>query len=418
MMSTAADPCGNILFYSSYVSIDGDPAFSRTRSGYGYMVFSIAKAVARLRPGKVRLLTYSGLSEERIHDGVIFCRRSGRGVLREARAGDCIGGIVRGLRSGGGLKEATRIFGAHLSLGETEREMDAASIIHIHGATSVTLPVIRRCIDKDRVPVVTLHGLAAKMPSDLRVPRNVDLENEVLTYWQQNQIVLTVLAPAAAEYVADTFGRSPGAVEVHVVPNGTEPWTAPLNVPRSASQTTMRRGKYRLGLYVGNLSPNKNQYQLVRAFADLEPADRPDIHFILIGDSSRDPRVRRLVDEASLEEHFSILGSISREELSGYYSLADFTILLSHEEGWGLSVIEGFQFGLPAVVMPDMDIVSALSNAEGIHILPGRSNTELIRGLNDFLGAEFDRDAIRDYGTRFDMDEVARKYLACYGQAR
>ena len=47
-----------VLHYSEYISIDGDKAFSRNITGYGYMVVDIASYVAK-EGIDVDLLTFS-----------------------------------------------------------------------------------------------------------------------------------------------------------------------------------------------------------------------------------------------------------------------------------------------------------------------------------------------------------------------
>lgn len=100
---------------------------------------------------------------------------------------------------------------------------------------------------------------------------------------------------------------------------------------------------------VAQLVPHKRPDFLVRAFSFLlNQSDRP-IHLCLVGQGPMEDSLRDLVRSLGIEAYVSITGYVD-DVLPYYQHVFDINVLVSKEEGLGISAIEGSACGLPIVV--------------------------------------------------------------------
>lgn len=79
-----------------------------------------------------------------------------------------------------------------------------------------------------------------------------------------------------------------------------------------------------------------------------------------------------------------LLGQLSREELSSYYSSADILLNCSDWEGFSLAVLESFSFGLPVVARPNSALKELLGSDRGLYAnTPEEFVSQINRLLND-----------------------------------
>lgn len=114
-------------------------------------------------------------------------------------------------------------------------------------------------------------------------------------------------------------------------------------------------------LFVGTISPRKGLLELVNAAAGIVNTKFPDVQFVLVGKDDIDPaytqRVHKTIENADLEENFTLTGFVSDAELRGLYNVSDLFVLPSFEEGSSIAISEAMAAGLPIVA-------SAISGVE------------------------------------------------------
>lgn len=100
---------------------------------------------------------------------------------------------------------------------------------------------------------------------------------------------------------------------------------------------------------VAQLVENKRQDFLIRAFASLlNQSDQP-VHLCLVGKGPTEDSLRKLTISLGIEDRVSITGYVD-DVLPYYQNVFDINVLVSKEEGLGISVIEGSACGLPVIV--------------------------------------------------------------------
>ena len=102
-------------------------------------------------------------------------------------------------------------------------------------------------------------------------------------------------------------------------------------------------------LYAGRLVPEKGVFDLLEAYARLEPDLRAKVGLVFAGDG---PSRRQLVSQAQQIQPGSVCfpGFVQREDLAVLYSLAETLVLPTHSDPWGLVVNEAMVCGLPIIV--------------------------------------------------------------------
>jgi glycosyltransferase involved in cell wall biosynthesis len=102
-------------------------------------------------------------------------------------------------------------------------------------------------------------------------------------------------------------------------------------------------------LFVGRLVPEKGVFDLLHAYAKLGSDLRSEVGLVFAGDGvSREAlsKQARLIRPGVI----GFPGFAQREDLAGFYALADALILPTHSDTWGLVVNEAMACGLPMIV--------------------------------------------------------------------
>ena len=111
----------------------------------------------------------------------------------------------------------------------------------------------------------------------------------------------------------------------------------------------------------------KNKYEiLIKALAHLRASDYVDIQVTFIGDGPEKEKLLALAIKLGVENNITMLGEIYDERrLAENFYVSDFLV---HPGGVGLSVVHGFQYGLPTITsnvirgqMPEYSYIDHLS---------------------------------------------------------
>jgi glycosyltransferase involved in cell wall biosynthesis len=109
-------------------------------------------------------------------------------------------------------------------------------------------------------------------------------------------------------------------------------------------------------LHVGVLERRKNLPSLINAFKRLVDAGFDDIKLVLVGEgngkmhSDDTIQVRNAIIANNLGNRVALLGYLPDDELKFAYANAHLYVFPSVNEGFGIPILEAFQFGLPVLV--------------------------------------------------------------------
>jgi glycosyltransferase involved in cell wall biosynthesis len=119
-------------------------------------------------------------------------------------------------------------------------------------------------------------------------------------------------------------------------------------------------------LFVGRLTPNKNQDGLIRAFAHYHHRIEPNSTLTLAGSSRTAPGydnyLRALAQTLNVAGVLQ-MGPVSEAELAKHYATAHVFVCLSHHEGFCVPLIEAMNAGLPIVALARTAVTDTLGEA-------------------------------------------------------
>lgn len=168
-------------------------------------------------------------------------------------------------------------------------------------------------------------------------------------------------------------------------------------------------------LYVGNISRNKNQEQMIRGYNNLSEALCEQTYILFLGRNiENDYCLEEFVSNSQYRDHLIICGNIDKEIIPSYYKQCDGVVLLSIVEGFGLSLIEGMHFGKPSMTFTDLDAYEDIYNEKAVIGIQERSDESVAKGLEQLLTSEWDATEIKDYSAKFEANAMANNYINCF----
>lgn len=290
---------------------------------------------------------------------------------------------------------------------------DEYDVVHIHGcsfATELWMQVCKQCGQKF---VVTLHGLNSFSDSVKLESAGKKYERDFLKRVTDDEIPITVISSGMKKLIEKTYNK-PDCSNIAVVCNSfnfAEEKDAGIDIrkqyeiPKSA----------KVLLYVGNISYNKNQVQMVNAFGLLPDEMQKNTYVLFCGaDHAKDGVLQGLIENCPNKSHLILCGAVDKNEMARYYRIADGVLLLSYAEGFGLSLVEGMHFGLPCVMHKDLDAFEDIYDEVAVVAAKGREDADVAEAIDGMITKEWDKDAIKQYSKKFESVAMAQKYIEVY----
>lgn len=392
-----------IFTICNYITDDNYVQFSRNKTGYGYVVGDIISCLSSIVD--VTVFTYSGNYNYFSYMGADI--RSNRifDVVRKANLLDIWRGIRFLCKKIKHKKEALRVVYSYIALGYLRRELKGFDSIHIHGCTPNLIPFIKLAAESGKKTLVTLHGLnsfsMATKASLLSKNSERLLLNLVCIY---PNLSISVLTPKAKRMLDNQIDVN-DCKKIFVIPNLLK---SDFNFSNKDDDNT----SHKLVLYVGNLSEQKNQKALLSVIIKRWEYYRGKVKFLFIGEICGDFNfeVNFFKDKNDIVE---FTGHLPRLELIKLYSRAHLIVLLSKVEGFGMSIIEGFSAGLPALINKEMEIHSLIGQKEYVFSVSDIDNeTEIDDKLLEALAVKVDSNEIYNFSKQFNSNSIIHKYLS------
>lgn len=306
------------------------------------------------------------------------------------------------------------------------RQRRSYDVILVQGVKAVLIPTAlvawmlrKRCIVKVDAVAELEQELTPESLAQMKLREGAKL----VRLWARLRDALLRRAHAtvaiSAEIEAALARRVGAATRVVRIPNGLE-----LRDSSGADcdRTQLRR---RLGLpdgllviYTGRLSRAKGLPMLLEVWSQIA-RDRADAHLVLVGSGDRsfdgcEQELRDYVRAAQLESRVTLTGHV--ENVHEYLQASDLFVSCSESEGFGLSLVEAMAAGLACVSTAVGVAPEVIRNRHEGWLVPVRDPAALSAALHEALDHRNALPAIgaaarRAIASRFDMDEVARRYL-------
>ncbi|SIT48138.1 Glycosyl transferase group 1 [Paraburkholderia piptadeniae] len=143
---------------------------------------------------------------------------------------------------------------------------------------------------------------------------------------------------------------------------------------------------------VSRFIKRKNVDLLIEAFCRSQ-LHAAGLSLLLVGQGPRGPEVRNAIDRMGMSRHIQILGCVPYREMPALYSLAEFAVLPSAYDQWGLCISEAFAAAKPAIVTRTCGVANEL----------------VLDGINGFVVEPGDAAALADRVVRLATDDALRE---------
>lgn len=197
-----------------------------------------------------------------------------------------------------------------------------------------------------------------------------------------------------------------------VITNGSIFLNNPLNLDNDIRKKYNMDYSDYIFLFIGNVSERKNQKQVVDAIELMRESERK-IKVMFIGDGQF-LDLQNYINKKNLKKYCKVIGPVKRNEIGKFYAIGNATILTSYSEGFGLSIIEGFSFGLPNLTFKDLGAVKDLYHPDAMLLVNKRSTEELKKAMLNMTKIYWNKEKILNYSKKFSIDKMSENYIDLY----
>lgn len=295
-------------------------------------------------------------------------------------------------------------------------------LIHAHYWLSglATLPV---AIELGIPFVQSFHTLAAMKNRSLALGDAPEPEGRLRGEAFLGNQADAVIAGSAAEVMTLIDELRTPAERLWVIPPGVD---AELFTPDRASNSGALRAL--LGLEVdrpllvvaGRVQPLKDQELAIRILAELSMVS-PAPLLVIAGDAVDEvyrERLGQLARELDVVDDVRFVGALDREVLADLFAAAEFTLVTSHSETFGLVALESAASGTPVIAFRGTGLVESVGDRESGYLLDSREAADWAGAI---LGHRADgervavmRRSARAFAEGFTWATSAASHLALY----
>lgn len=274
-------------------------------------------------------------------------------------------------------------------------------VVHINGIGLSSITYMYACIRTNTPFVLTLHGLISFSDGIKAGKFSKKLERQFFIQNKDNPKALsTVISTGIKKRLCSVVGKDMDTI--NVVCN---PIIEFVGKGRSAYR---KEDGEKVVVTVGNISDNKNQRLVVDAFAQMCKEHPGKYKLFVIG--GHEEQLKKYACESGFD-NVVFTGTLERGDVYSYYSIADLCVMASYEEGFGLSLVEGYSFGVPSVMPSAIDAFYDLCRTECCVAAGDYGVGTFADVMYTALTKSWDHQAIKEFSEMFSEGNCAKSYL-------
>lgn len=286
-------------------------------------------------------------------------------------------------------------------------------IVHVHGLGVGTYNYIEVCRQLNIPFVVTAHGLLKQDPDASFLDKKI--EKETLSWLNENNINFSVISTGMKKrLLSDSYYGLKNEQLIAVVPNGVDTSICYGNISIREKYHIPKNSK--IILTVGSVYERKNQLQIVYSFAKLISNTDKNLFLFIVGSIAPDYPIQEEIDRLGLQSNVILTGFVPHDQLSNYYSEASLVVMASKDEGFGLSLVESFVYGIPSVTFSDLDAVLDIYDESAMMLCNERTDDAFAKTMATALEKKWDANRIKRYSKRFSLEQMKDQYLHLYNK--
>ena len=394
-----------VLVIAPYIFHKDIPAFQKNTSGLGRIIPDICEEIAK----EFDLFLFTNtLTNEMSVDGYTICGHTKKQVLLYAINPLNIFNYVKSFFIKNSFKDRIKHVYYYVNFSIVKRIIKKIKpdIVLLHGIFYLNNLCIDYFIKKNIRFTICLHG---QINNEHTINASAYLKSSEELYLKKlnsNNIEFCVIGSGIKNDFISRYSINPQLI--HVINNG-------INFPDNSPVNYNLREKYSLNentkivLYVASLNPNKNQNLLI----DLIKINKDkDVVAFIIGDGDENYKnsLKRRIADDGLNNKVFMVGKVDKDELINYYKNANYIVLFSFYEGFGLSVAEGYRYGLPALTFSDLGATEDLYDRYCMVKIESRDFSSVKNCFDSLLENKWDKDKIIQFSSNFTKESMGKKY--------
>lgn len=398
----------NILFILPYCRVPEIHYGSST--GFGIYTIKLAEEIAKKKGINVFVLSMKQhIAHDTLINGVTYIGIADSQIVLNFISSKGIRNTVHIIKNNYYRQSILKkIVTAGYSAGKTgaiEQIIDkyAIDIIHIHSIAQELYGVFQLELIKTGNILVTIHSDFVK---EEQYGRYRDYFRATALHLFEKKISMSFVSSGVLDHFVEELRIRHDKLFVTV--NGTS------IVPTPSSFKT-RDGKFHF-VCIGTIGERKNQLYLLRVIRSLPISTMEKIHICFIGNDSTGGEFDKQIAHLGLANIVENCGFVSPEIIKDYLVIADGNIMVSKSEPFGLSVIEGFQYGLPTLTYSDVAAAKDFYSEDAVMLIDDRSEAALADGIRRFVERKWDTNKIKEWGKQFQLCKVADRYVEIYSK--
>jgi glycosyltransferase involved in cell wall biosynthesis len=124
-------------------------------------------------------------------------------------------------------------------------------------------------------------------------------------------------------------------------------------------------------LFLGRIADHKGVFDLVNLITKEQEFLRGKSKF-LIGGNHEVARLKKAIEDGGIGDIVEYIGWVQNDEKAKFFSMSDYFILPTYEEGMPMTILEAFSYGKPVITTPVGSIPEVVeNNKNGILFTPG-----------------------------------------------
>ncbi len=396
-----------ILVFATHVSIDDDSRFCHNKTGFGYMVYDIAKSVGSIE--NVDLFCANIMAPDVYRDHIHILKWNWFLFIRFFSFCSVCKAISFLYHYRVSFFTSIRVLYAFLLAGYIKHIIKQYDVVHIHGCSFYTQAIMDVC-KKEEIPfLITLHGLNS-FSGSIEIEKSMGrFEKDFLSSAYRNHTNISFISSGDIKKVCSYLKLNETPSFFTLISNGCDV------VKRKAyidvrDKLGIDKGSF-IFLFVGNITKNKNQIEVAKAYTLLPSTIQHNTTILFCGNIGDDGKLIEFINDNNLGDNLFICGFVPKEEICNYYSSSNATILTSYSEGFGLSIIEGFVYGKPNLTYEDLSAVPDIFNPSVMMAIERKDEAYLAEAMQKMMKRNWDANRIEEYSSFFSLERMAEGYV-------
>jgi len=273
--------------------------------------------------------------------------------------------------------------------------------VNIHSVGLYTIPFIMACVRTKTKFLVTQHGTDQYEIREGNIYRTLDRETcEMLRLLCENDVRMSMISTGSKLWLESFIGRPLNNISIIVNPISL--------VPEEFTPIDHVEKKYIIS--TGRIGERKNQIQSVRAYELLPEYLKKQYSLVFVGGGVEGSEAKKYVDDKKVSGVI-FTDFISKSELLSYYNKSKIVVVASLLEGFGMSMLEGYAFGIPVVAFADLDAIPDVYSEEAMIKVEERTDEALSKSIQYALEKDWDPKAIRSNINKFTLNKIGKQYI-------